>query len=240
VNQVFDTSVGAVEVLVDEQSRMVSAYRFDETGRAVAAAIEAWDHVDLADVLHRQLGVPLPEAARIGATVRREHGYGIGSLVSRLQERASEPERRVALDLRKAGLALRFVAVLLDGIIVLLPLSIVVGLLSGGGYAVSGNGSARAGVNVEGAGAWLLLVLAIGYYVAAETLSGATLGKRMVGIRVVGEDGAHVTFGAALVRNVLRPIDFLFFYLVGAISALLSQRGQRLGDRAAHTVVVRR
>ena len=240
MNQVFDTSVGAVEVLVDEQSRMVSVYRFDATGRAVAAAIEAWDDVDLLDVLHRQIGVPLPEANRIAATVRRDHNHGLGSLVHRLQERASRREPHASLDLPEAGLALRFVAVLLDALIVLFPLSIVVGLLSGGGYAVSGNGYATAGVNVEGAAAWLLLFLAIGYYVAAETLTGATLGKRMVGIRVVGEDGEHVSFGAALVRNVLRPIDFLFFYLVGAISALLSQRGQRLGDRVAHTVVVRR
>jgi uncharacterized RDD family membrane protein YckC len=39
---------------------------------------------------------------------------------------------------------------------------------------------------------------------------------------------------------VLRLVDSLFFYLVGAIFALTSPRGQRLGDRAAHTVVVRR
>lgn len=240
MNQVFDTSVGAVEVLTDEHSGTVSVYRFDATGRAVAAAIEAWDHIDFVDVLHRQIGVPLPEANRIGATIRRDQNHRLGSFANRLRERAREPQRETSLDLPKAGLALRFVAVLLDGVIVLFPLSIVVGLLSGGGYAVGGNGYATAGVNVEGAAAWLLLFLAIGYYILAETLSGATLGKRMVGIRVVGEDGEHVTFGAALVRNVLRPIDFLFFYLVGAISALLSQRGQRLGDRAAHTVVVRR
>ena len=49
-----------------------------------------------------------------------------------------------------------------------------------------------------------------------------------------------VTFGAALVRNLLRLVDALFFYLVGAIFALASPRGQRLGDRAAHTLVVRR
>jgi uncharacterized RDD family membrane protein YckC len=61
----------------------------------------------------------------------------------------------------------------------------------------------------------------------------------MVGIRVVGEDGEHATFGAAVVRNLLRFVDALFFYLVGAVFALTSTRGQRLGDRAAHTVVVR-
>jgi uncharacterized RDD family membrane protein YckC len=70
--------------------------------------------------------------------------------------------------------------------------------------------------------------------------TGATLGKRMVGIRVVGEDGEHVTIGAAIVRNLLRLVDALFFYLVAFVFAVTSTRGQRLGDRAAHTVVVRR
>jgi uncharacterized RDD family membrane protein YckC len=38
---------------------------------------------------------------------------------------------------------------------------------------------------------------------------------------------------------LLRLVDCLFFYLVGAIFALTSLRGQRLGDRAALTLVVR-
>jgi len=45
--------------------------------------------------------------------------------------------------------------------------------------------------------------------------------------------------GASVVRNVLRLVDGLSFYLVGALFALASSRGQRLGDRAAHTLVVR-
>lgn len=62
----------------------------------------------------------------------------------------------------------------------------------------------------------------------------------MVEIRVVGEDGEALRFGAAVVRNVLRLVDALFFYLVGFVFAILSTRGQRLGDRAAHAMVVRR
>ena len=54
------------------------------------------------------------------------------------------------------------------------------------------------------------------------------------------EGGGHVGFGAAVVRNLLRLVDGLFFYLVGALFAFSSPRAQRLGDRAAHTVVVRR
>jgi uncharacterized RDD family membrane protein YckC len=93
---------------------------------------------------------------------------------------------------------------------------------------------------LSGGALLLLSAFCFGYYIFCEAATGATLGKRMVGIRVVGEDGEHVTFGAAVVRNLVRIVDALFFYFVGFIFAILSTRGQRLGDRAAHTVVVRR
>jgi uncharacterized RDD family membrane protein YckC len=237
VRQSFNTSVGAVEVLVDERSRVVSVYRFDAEHRPLAAAIESWDHTDLDDILTQQAGVPMAEARHIAAEVRERH-TSLGSLAGRLERR--EWERRETVDVEHAGLGLRFAAVLLDAIVVFFPLGLVIGLMSGGGYAESGDGYANAGVNVGGGAFWALVALGIGYYVACESASGATLGKRMVGIRVVGEDGEHVTFGAAVVRNLLRVVDCLFFYLVGALFALTSPRGQRLGDRAAHTVVVRR
>jgi uncharacterized RDD family membrane protein YckC len=94
-------------------------------------------------------------------------------------------------------------------------------------------------VDIGGNTFWALAALGVAYYTLCEAATGATLGKRMVGIRVVDEDGARVTFGAAVVRNLLRLVDCLFFYLVGAVFALTSPRGQRLGDRAAHTIVVR-
>jgi uncharacterized RDD family membrane protein YckC len=142
--------------------------------------------------------------------------------------------------MENAGVPLRFVAVLLDAVIVLFPVGIVVGLLSGGGYTETGNGYANAGIDVSGKAAGIFLLLALSYYVFCEAATGATLGKRIVGIRVMGEDGERLTFRAAVIRNLLRLVDCLFFYLVGAIFALTSQHGQRLGDRAAHTLVVRR
>jgi uncharacterized RDD family membrane protein YckC len=142
--------------------------------------------------------------------------------------------------MQDAGVALRFVAVLLDAVIVFFPAGIVIGLLSGGGYTDTGNGYANAGIDLGGKATWLFLALGLGYYVLCEAVTGATLGKHMVGIQVIGEDGEDLTFGASLVRNLLRLVDCLFFYLVGGIFALTSPHGQRLGDRAAHTLVVRR
>ena len=236
MKQVFNTSVGTIEVLVDRESRTISIYRFDDQNRPAAAAIESWDHVDLLEVLNRQAGVPLTEANRIATTLREQH-MSLGSLSDRLEQ--SERGRSGWSSLENAGIALRFVAVLLDAVIVFFPLGIVVGLMTGGGYANRGAGYADAGINVGGSAFLLLLALGLGYYIVCEAATGATLGKRIVGIRVLGEDGEQVTFGAAVVRNLLRLVDALFFYLVGAVFALTSARGQRLGDRAAHTIVVR-
>ena len=218
MKQSFSTSVGLVEVLLDEQSRTVSAYRFDAEGRPIAAAIESWDYTDLPDLLTRQTGVPAWEANYIASSV----------------DAWVEKERRSSIE--NAGVPLRFVAVLLDAVIVFFPAGVIIGLLSGGGYTETGG----AGIDVGGKAAWLFLALGLGYYVFCEAATGATLGKRIVGIHVIGEDGEQLTFGASLVRNLLRLVDCLFFYLVGAIFALTSQQGQRLGDRAAHTLVVRR
>jgi uncharacterized RDD family membrane protein YckC len=179
--------------------------------------------------------VPLSEANRIAAQVREQH-LSLGSLAQRLE--APKRERGWST-LENAGIPLRFVAVLLDALIVFFPAGIALGLLTGGGHAERGDGYATAGVNLGSAAFWLLVGTGVGYYIVCEAATGATLGKRMVGIRVVGEDGEHVTFGAAVVRNLLRLVDALFFYLVGFLFAIVSTRRQRLGDRAAHTIVVR-
>jgi RDD family len=60
----------------------------------------------------------------------------------------------------------------------------------------------------------------------------------ILSLRVVGEDGSPIYLGAAFLRNVLRLVDGLFFYLVAAVSVWASPTRQRLGDRAAHTYVV--
>jgi uncharacterized RDD family membrane protein YckC len=58
-------------------------------------------------------------------------------------------------------------------------------------------------------------------------------------IKVVREaDGKPIDYSEAAVRTVLRIIDGLFDYLLGAIFIWTSDQNQRLGDRAAHTVVV--
>lgn len=83
-------------------------------------------------------------------------------------------------------------------------------------------------------------LLSQGYRMATEWLwRGQTLGKRLLQLRVVDERGLRLTFAQVVLRNLLRFVDVLpVGYLVGGTAALLSRRGQRLGDLAAGTLVV--
>jgi uncharacterized RDD family membrane protein YckC len=240
MRETFSTSVGKVEVLVDERSRTVSAYRFDAEGRPIAAAIESWDYTDLVDLLTRQAGVPGFEARDIASAVSASVHMGDPPPLPEATQWGARRARERRSSAEYAGIPLRFVAVLLDSFIVFFPAGIIFGLLSGGGYTQTGNGYAKAGINIEGKAFLVFLFLWLSYYVVCEAGTGATLGKRIVGIQVICEDGEDLTLGAAVVRNLLRLIDCLFFYTVGTIFALTSAKGQRLGDRAAHTLVVRR
>lgn len=69
---------------------------------------------------------------------------------------------------------------------------------------------------------------------------GQTLGKKVLGLRVVDERGLKLRPSQVVIRNLLRFVDGLpLFYAVGGIVSLFSSRSQRLGDLAAGTVVVR-
>jgi uncharacterized RDD family membrane protein YckC len=69
---------------------------------------------------------------------------------------------------------------------------------------------------------------------------GQTVGKKVLGLRVMDERGLKLQPSQVVVRNLLRFVDALpFFYAVGGTVALFNSRQQRLGDLAAGTVVVR-
>ena len=134
------------------------------------------------------------------------------------------------LTLRLAGPVARALAYAVDLVIraaVLLALSISLRELVGGG-------------------AGLLLIayflLEWFYPVAFEVWwGGATPGKRAFGLAVLGDNGAPVTFGASVTRNLLRAVDFLpMLYAFGLVSMLVSRDFKRLGDLAAGTIVVYR
>jgi uncharacterized RDD family membrane protein YckC len=142
----------------------------------------------------------------------------------------STPEG-VAVDLVLAGLGSRFVARLLDtflqGAFILAWYLLLV--VSDGAALLSAVGSI--GIFLG----WFA------YDVVFEVFaSGRTPGKRWTGLRVVQLSGGPVGWGSSSVRNLVRLLDFLpGLYLVGSLSVVLSNRGQRVGDLVAGTLVVR-
>ncbi|MER8030806.1 RDD family protein [Streptomyces bauhiniae] len=140
----------------------------------------------------------------------------------------------VALELRPAKLPSRALAVLIDLIVaVLVYLAVLIGLVTA---TSSLDDAAQAALSV----AAFLLVL-VGGPIAVETLShGRSLGKLAFGLRVVRDDGGPVRFRHALVRGGVGMIEILMtFGVVACIASLVSERGRRLGDVFAGTLVVR-
>jgi uncharacterized RDD family membrane protein YckC len=77
------------------------------------------------------------------------------------------------------------------------------------------------------------------YFALSEGVFGTTLGKRLFGLRVVrADDGRPCGPFAAVVRTALRLVDNVLFSLPGITAIVRSPRRQRLGDRAAKTLVV--
>ena len=75
-----------------------------------------------------------------------------------------------------------------------------------------------------------------------EAVFHATLGKRVLGLRVVAHGGAPAGLPAVLVRNLTKALSCLV-WVVGLPLALFTiasdANHQRFGDRLAHTYVLR-
>ena len=129
----------------------------------------------------------------------------------------------------------RIGAALVD-ILLLTVLFVVVAVVAGQTETSGSSASARLGTGATVAFA----VLGLLYYGLAEALSGQTLGKRLLGIRVARLDGTPAGVGAIAIRTVLRIVDNLpLAYLLGFVVVLVTgQRRQRVGDLAAGTTVV--
>ncbi|MEP2773360.1 MAG: RDD family protein [Fulvivirga sp.] len=87
----------------------------------------------------------------------------------------------------------------------------------------------------------LFLLPAMLYHLLCEIfLNGQSIGKKQMNIRVVRLDGSSPTIGGYLLRWLLRPIDIsLFSGGVAVLAIALSKKGQRLGDMAANTTVIK-
>jgi uncharacterized RDD family membrane protein YckC len=92
----------------------------------------------------------------------------------------------------------------------------------------------------KGTGLVILFLMMWAYAVVCEVcFNGQTLGKRMMGLRVVRPDGTPVTWVPSVVRNLLRVVDILpGVYATGLLSTLMDPYARRIGDIVADTMVI--
>lgn len=160
-----------------------------------------------------------------------------------------------------AGPSIRFLAALIDHILLLLLITIIgiIGLIIGGfGFAF---GNKIFGDLILFLVAILNFILFWMYFFLQEwLLRGRTLGKMILGLRVVSVDGTALDIVQILLRNLMRIADAvpfsiisplggvgIFFitimfpsYLVGMMGLLVDRKAfRRLGDRVAGTLVIR-
>ncbi|SFC15293.1 RDD family protein [Pragia fontium] len=93
-----------------------------------------------------------------------------------------------------------------------------------------------------GLGLFLICLFLIEWFypVFFEVLfNGKTPGKRLLGLKVIHDNGTPIGLSASIIRNFLRFADFFpLFYLFGLISMLVNKQFRRLGDIVAGTLVV--
>jgi uncharacterized RDD family membrane protein YckC len=86
----------------------------------------------------------------------------------------------------------------------------------------------------------VLFIINWGYFFVYEYFSGGrTLGKKLIGIRVIQENGHSITLLSSFIRNLIRIIDSLpTGYFLGIIMIFFHSKHKRLGDVVAGTIVV--
>jgi uncharacterized RDD family membrane protein YckC len=153
----------------------------------------------------------------------------------------------IAFNYELAGLGSRFLALIVDQAIQILTLlAIFAGILLAAARTAAQHRAPPVTDKLAQSLAIALVVVILfivlfGYFIAFEALwNGQTPGKKLLGLRVVRDGGYPIDFGASLIRNLIRVGEQLVgYYLLAAVSALISPENKRLGDLAAGTIVVR-
>lgn len=141
--------------------------------------------------------------------------------------------QNIDLDYELGSLSDRMGGSLIDGIIKISYVVLV--------FATMNFWTPRGGSSTNTVIIILLALPFIFYNLASELLlNGQTVGKKVMGIKVISLSGEQPSFSQYLNRWVFRLIDFtLTGYMVGVIMVAATERKQRLGDLVAGTVVIK-
>jgi uncharacterized RDD family membrane protein YckC len=143
--------------------------------------------------------------------------------------------QNVALSFTPASVGDRILAHFIDWVIFIAWFLIFALVYSGMGSSLS---SGKIGIVVF----FVFMLLPVMLYdlLFEAFMNGQSLGKRAMNIRVLALDGTTPTLGAYIMRWMFRLVDTgIFGSMVALIVAAVNGKGQRLGDIAAGTAVVK-
>ena len=87
-----------------------------------------------------------------------------------------------------------------------------------------------------------IIILAVGSWLYCAFMEsspwGATLGKRLLGLKVICSDGSRVSFGVATVRHLMKFLS-LFIVMIGFMMSGWTKRRQALHDMPCDCLVIR-
>jgi uncharacterized RDD family membrane protein YckC len=150
-----------------------------------------------------------------------------------------ETSQHVKLSYEPAGVGERVLAFFLDGFFLGIYYLVVIWIW---GF-VNDIGPSSTGAFEDSV--WVLFIVLVLpmmlYHLICEVVSnGYSIGKKIVGIRVVKIDGTRATLGGYLVRWMFRLVEITMTSGVLAfIAVLLNGKGQRIGDILGKTCVIK-
>ncbi|MDX1627762.1 MAG: RDD family protein, partial [Fulvivirga sp.] len=136
--------------------------------------------------------------------------------------------QNVGIQYELAGLGNRIAAFVIDAVILFFYLIVVMWMIS----------------QIQLNSIWILFgfyLPVLFYHLICEVFfNGQSIGKKQMKIKVVQLDGSSPTFGAYILRWILRLVDISTFSgAIAVVTISMSKHGQRLGDMAAGTTVVK-
>jgi uncharacterized RDD family membrane protein YckC len=139
-----------------------------------------------------------------------------------------------------AGLWYRFLALVIDVVLFCVVFFPVTKLVKGVWLMQRGDHEWAYGWFITDPLCIMFFIIMVVYFFLLEGWAGATAGKWLLGLRVVGPDGGRPGIVRSIIRNVLRLVDTLpVFNILGVILIIRSPERARFGDRIAGTRVVR-
>jgi uncharacterized RDD family membrane protein YckC len=131
----------------------------------------------------------------------------------------------------------RLIAIIIDGIIIAIPTAIINFIITAALVLNAAN------LWYYAWGSWIISFLIEGvlmllYFIVLELMWGATIGKRVMGLRVQTVQGQKVDFGKSFIRNISKIFGplILLDWLIGIVTE--GDKRQKFTDRIAGTTVI--